>query len=85
MITPAEILEHYGDDHQIKKTIEELTEMSLALQHYQDGKATKKEVISELADVGIMLSQMRIVFGFEEVVKEKRVKLNRMQERLKYE
>lgn len=70
----------YGHAAQINKTIEECTELSLALQHYRDGKATVEEVVDELADVFIMVTQMRLLFdGVDERVS---FKLNRLTERM---
>lgn len=70
-------VQKFGHRNQIKKTIEECTELSLALQHYQDGKVTAQEVATEIADVEIMVSQMREIFG-SIVDAEKLKKLNRL-------
>jgi NTP pyrophosphatase (non-canonical NTP hydrolase) len=74
-------LDTYGPSAQINKTIEECTELSLVLQHHRDGKATVEEVVDELADVFIMVTQMRLLFnGVDERVS---FKLNRLTERMK--
>lgn len=73
-------LRQYSPGGQINKTIEECTELSLALQHYRDGKATTEQVVDELADVFIMVTQMRLLFdGVDERVS---FKLNRLTERM---
>lgn len=60
-----EALDYFGEDAQILKTVEELNELSVALMHYRDKKATKLHVKGELADVLIMCEQMCIKFGFD--------------------
>lgn len=59
----TKIVQFYGTDNQIKKAIEELTELSLELQRNlsNPGSNTLK-VIEELADVQIMVDQMRMIF-----------------------
>jgi len=57
-----ELLKKHGVNSQIAKTIEELTELSLALQHTLQGKATKEQVVEEIADCFIMLTQMKYAF-----------------------
>lgn len=55
-----QILQHYGILHQKSKAIEELAELIVALQKNllsgQDGLS--KDVLEEIADVHIMLSQL---------------------------
>lgn len=78
--TYQQALRRYSTGGQINKTIEECTELSLALQHYRDGRATVEEVVDELADVFIMVTQMRLLFdGVDERVN---FKLNRLTERM---
>lgn len=57
------IIATYGQDHQILKAIEELTELSLALQHFVERNDTQGNVCEEIADVEIMLKQLRILFN----------------------
>ena len=61
IITDA--LATFGEAHQIDKCIEECGELIAALTRYRDGRATTEDVVDELADVGIMLRQMRKAFG----------------------
>ena len=60
-----QIFEHYGAENQIAKTIEELTELSMALQKYQlaSTEENAQNVCEEMADVFIMLEQMSYVFS----------------------
>ena len=56
-----EAVEHYGEDAQILKLVEECGELSTAAMHYRDRKAPVEDFIDELADVQIMIWQMGIV------------------------
>lgn len=55
-------LEKWGDDVQLIKAVEELTELSLVLQHYRYNKVDVSDVRKELADVTIMLNQLMLIF-----------------------
>lgn len=72
-------LSHWGDDHQMLKTVEECNELANALMHYIDNRATAEDVVTELADMVVMLNQMLIVFGTHQVDEE----IHRKYERLK--
>lgn len=64
-------LDHFGSDHQIQKTIEELGELASALARYsQSGidcgfvdAGLSEQCVEEIADVEIMLGQMGEHFG----------------------
>lgn len=58
-----EALEVFGEKHQVKKCIEELNELAVALAHYLDGKDQIDHVAEEIADVEIMLQQMLLLLG----------------------
>lgn len=76
-------LRKYGANAQMDQTIEECAELIVALRHYRRGKATEQDVLGELADVAIMVDQMRIQFGrdkFDEMHREKLAKLRRQLE-----
>lgn len=62
--------------------MEECAELIDALAKYNRGRADAKDVITELADVSIMVEQMAIFFGKEEFEAEKVRKLKRLQERI---
>lgn len=59
-------LDKWGKDTQILKAVCELNELSLALLHYREGKTTEEEVLTEIADVTIMLRQLELTFHFLE-------------------
>lgn len=54
---------HYGHAHQVRKAVEELTELSLALQHSLDGRGDNDHVLEEMADVKLMMEQLEIIYG----------------------
>lgn len=77
-------IKEFGHANQILKTFEELGELTDALAKYhRDGRADKAQVISELADVSIMVDQMAIEFGLSDFNAERARKLQRLKNRLK--
>ena len=58
------IIEHYGEDHQRYKAAEELSELqTLILQDAnQNGKVPLSRIIEEIADVYVMLSQLKTIY-----------------------
>ena len=78
----SDALTTFGAEHQRIMCIEECAELIDALAKYDRGRADAKEVITELADVSIMVEQMAILFGKEEFEAEKERKLKRLQERI---
>jgi len=67
-------LKKWGVDPQINQFIEEAAEAIEAVSHHRRGKCDLDDVCGELADLLIMLMQMRIVYGidrFDRVLAEK--------------
>lgn len=81
-------IESYGEDKQVDMCLEEMSELAKALlklrrSDEQEGLtmvARLADVLEELADVQIMLDQMRIIYGSTEA--EEETKLRRLAERL---
>ena len=67
---PALAVNIYGPEHQKRKAIEEMGELITALAREQDGRATEEQVITEIADVHLMVRQLMIIYGWEECCKE---------------
>lgn len=61
-------IDKWGADAQMDQCIEECAERIVALRHYRRGKCDAAQVVGEIADVTVMLSQMALVFGGEGVV-----------------
>ena len=88
------IINHYGENHQLAKTVEELTELiPVIARRLQSGEWDKVSIYEELADVYAMLDQLKLIFTKEEAVSlhdfnsilqdEIQVKLKRTEQRMK--
>jgi NTP pyrophosphatase (non-canonical NTP hydrolase) len=77
-------LDTYGLDSQMKMAIEEMSELIKALLKYDrsPGPKTLNDIVEEIADVEIMIAQMRIVFDNGQVEKMIEVKIDRLADRL---
>lgn len=76
-------LEKWGAEAQICMVFEEMAELQKELCKALRGKENRIEIAEEIADVEIMLAQMKILFGIEEGVERyKKLKIQRLQERL---
>lgn len=53
-------------DKQKPIIIEELAELIQAILHYERGKIEKKDLISEVADVEIVLAQLKILYEIDQ-------------------
>jgi NTP pyrophosphatase (non-canonical NTP hydrolase) len=76
----------WGEQAQIGMAIEELGELIVQLAKFgrRYNGSTLGEVVEEIADVEIMMEQMRLLYGDDLVEMAKRKKLARLEERLKY-
>lgn len=77
-------IDKWGEDAQYDQAVEECAELITALKHFRRGKIEKQAVISELADVTLMLGQLSWMFGqdqVDEAVQRKLAKLNRLLEK----
>ena len=68
----------WGAEAQLLMASEESTELSLAIHHYLRGRADKGHIAEEIADVELMLDQIKALFdgdgvAFSELVHEWRV------------
>lgn len=74
----------YGLTNQMNQCIEEMAELTQALckvrRPNDDDRAARENVIEEMADVQIMLDQMRIIFG--DTKSQEEYKLNRLWARM---
>ena len=78
LTVPVLAIHHYGAEHQKKKAIEEMGELITVISREQDGRATPEQVITEIADVQIMMRQLALIYGIDAVAKE----IDRKQRRL---
>ena len=75
----------YGENSQVDKAVEEMSELTKALLKYrrnEDMSVNRRlnNILEEIADVQIMLDQMRIIFG--DTSSQEEYKLNRLWERM---
>ena len=73
-------LQRWGTRAQTDMFIEEASEAIQAMCHYRRGRCDMDTVCGELADLSIMIEQMKVVFGtdrFERIFAEKIVALDR--------
>ena len=82
-------IEHFGEDVQIWVTLEEMSELVKALAKlYRSPSWAPMEplitaLVDELADVTIMMEQLRIIYDLNEAVKDRMdFKLDRLQQRI---
>lgn len=77
-------LDAWGAEAQALCLLEEMAELQDALCKYKRGRRTVEDIAEEIADVGIMLDQMKLCFHIEETVEAQRAqKTARLAERLK--
>lgn len=70
----------FGEDHQKRKAIEELSELIKELCKDLDGKGKPELIADEMADVGIMMDQLVLIYENEDDVAEHRkAKLDRLE------
>lgn len=79
----ARALKRFGNDAQVLQTTEECAELIVVLRHATRGKATPQHVITEIADVAIMIEQLTQMFGRERVEAEIERKLARLDSRVR--
>lgn len=81
------IIEHYGRDKQILQAVEEMSELQKELIKHVNRRANnRKDVIQEIADVQIMVDQLKEIFECNEEVEEViEYKIERTLERIKGE
>jgi len=60
------IIEHFGEDNQLGKTLEELTELIAEVVNFSRHRANKKELTEEIADVYNVLEQLKIITGIDD-------------------
>ena len=76
-------LSAFGEQEQLKKVVEGLTELSLVLQHGASKGMNKEDVYSETADVFICLQYLLKIFGEEKIQQQVDSKILRLKKKLK--
>ncbi len=75
-------VEHFGKENQISKAIEEMAELTCELARYQNNKGMNINIIEEIADVCIMVEQLKQIFGNDLVDCHIKMKLKRLKSRI---
>ena len=78
----AELFDKYGIKLQEDMLVEEVGELLASLNQFRRGKATKEDVVSEIADVLNCIEQMRYIFGKDAVDSQRELKLKRTELKL---
>ena len=76
-------VKRFGAGHQMVKALEELGELSQAISKWANGEPVTGEVCEEIADVEIMIEQMKIIMGVEYtqyLYEKKEEKMKRLEE-----
>ena len=75
----------WGIHGQVTKTVEELAELTVELAKFLNYDGSIDRICDEIADVQIMLDQMKLIHGPGKVNARIQVKLNRLEGTLKGE
>lgn len=76
-------LDIYGEENQVIMVFEEMSELQKTLTKHLRGTTDKRAIADEIADVEIMLGQMKLLFNIEKEVEErKQFKVERLMTRL---
>ena len=79
-------LSRFGATAQIVMVFEEMSELQKELCKLLRGKDTRRNIAEEIADVEIMLDQMKLHFSLEDhVTNNRKEKVSRLSERLEKE
>lgn len=73
-------LDKWGEKAQCDQAIEEAAELIVALRHHD--RERPGDLLGEIADMGIMLDQLRILFGEDGCQKARDLKMERLEIRL---
>lgn len=65
-------IDHYGSDSQILMAVEEMAELTKELaKTFRPNETTTEKLVDEIADVVVMLEQLRLIFDVNEEVQER--------------
>lgn len=82
--TYTNALIHYGDANQLVVALEELSECQKEICKVMRGQSNLNHLAEEIADATIMLEQVRLIFGLNDLVCEKMdEKVKRLDDRLR--
>lgn len=76
------VINKWGMDAQLFMVMEECGELLSVLSKAKRNRSSRAEIITELADVSIMIEQMAVLYGENDFAIEKERKLQRLKKRL---
>lgn len=80
-----QVIDLFGADQQMDQAIEECAELVVAIRHYRRDRSGLTAIAEEIADVEIMMTQLRHVVGDDLVEREKERKFERMRGWVKHD
>lgn len=80
-------IRHYGNENQMMQTMEELSELSVAISkclRYKDDIEARNNLVEEVEDVLIMIDQLKIIMDIKDYELEcyRQYKLERLEKRI---
>lgn len=72
----------FGEQSQLDMAIEECSELINAIEKYRRGRVGTIDIITEIADVQIMMAQLAYIFGEKQVEDEVARKIERLKGRI---
>jgi NTP pyrophosphatase (non-canonical NTP hydrolase) len=73
---------NWGKQAQVDMAFEECGELITVLAQDKRGRVTEEEILTELADVSIMVEQVAVMLGYNKFEEEKDRKLKKLEKRL---
>lgn len=77
-----EALGRWGIEAQRAMCVEECAELINALAKVRRGRSTREDILTELADVSIMVDQMALYYGLEDFKNERNKKIMKLNEKV---
>jgi len=75
-------IDEWGEELQVDKSIEELSELTRELSRWHLGYTNQDEICEEIADVQIMCEQLELLFDESRIEEHRERKLKRLRERI---
>ena len=76
------VLEYFGLHNQLRQLQEEAAELSLVINHLFRGRKQLIDLMDEMADVEIMIDQMKLYYGTDIFDRIKKNKLTRIRDEI---
>lgn len=76
-------IDKWGAESQTNMMQEECAELIVEINHFRRGRSSHTKVAKEMADVAILIEQMKLLFGEDEFNKHYDENLKNLEERLK--